>query len=1376
MPMIQVYQNAWHRRAARRAAVALSAALLVFLAADRALSRAPATVSTSDASRVEFRVDLEPHLLRPGRVAGTTALTIPGFFAVGEPGQPATLTRQYLVALPPTGDYSVDWRVVASTPLGVMPLEPNPYPDGFRDDMLGPVTSERFAMEPEVYNAYTSPPTVEVREPVFIRKNRALPLFVNPVTFDPTSGEAVLASSVEITVTFRGTGRQAERPAQPESPMWRSTLARMFVNPDQAAEWRLGPSVTRAPGPAPRALTQAGMVKIRVFETAVHKVTAATLISAGFPAGTDVSSLHLFRRGYDDATLQASVIDIAFAVEESAGGVAGEFDGDDLLVFYALGIREDDARGDLIRKYSDYNVYWLGTTAGPTMASKSLPAGFVTADTASASFTTSSHNEVDVFFREDTPPGRGGDFNVANFGTVPGPVDQPFDVGAIKPGTFLELTADLHGDRYKAPRTIRLSLVNSQGTVVLDPFASIPNRNQLLFHASVAAADLVTGTNTFRMERPDGSRTGVEVLLNYVYVTYESLYRARGNTLYFNTASLAGDTSVTVTGLDDTDVWLLDVTDSDAPVRCNPDAGAFVPVGGGFALSFRDNITARKDYVVIDEQRMVAVAVENVVADSPSSIIGGSAESGVDVLVVSHGDFISRMQQWVTYRRAQGYRVLMADVEDVFDEFNNGVPHADAIRRFVRHFFELGDAGALVLVGDSSEDAKTIEDTSGPNFVPTYSWADHVSVLNEDEVVTTDRKFVKLPGPGGTIDDYPDLIVGRIPVANDTELQKVLLKVFAYEKPSASDFWRKRMILVADDAYSEGQSTFGGYQFCYWGNETPFQGGQELVAQVIENSLPAGYEVVRFYLDDYTTAIHTNQPGDCVPKQLAIDYVRGVNGLEGVTPKLMAELGQGATMVAIQSHMNRTLVCHEKLLSTESGSLLGGAGRDHLRMENRGKPYILFALGCHFSDYALHKELSTGRLVNNRPNGDAFGEQLLLANDTGAVGTYGSSGFEYLGQTNAYMLMTARIWFYEDPFNQIEETRGQWIFGQLMYLVETAMAGVQTKPVERYHLLGDPMLHIDAGPPAFDVTVNGADFESGGFVGSGGEGDTIHVNAIVTDENVMHDFTLTIDGVDRTSDLTVTRLVDQQIERSRQYELSFAHKLLPTAYDIVLTAFQAPDTSGGYHMAAEFVLRVESRVSLTVDGRMVESGDIIPPTADYVVELTTPVFIPADSVALTIDDDPVSDKILSHPTPDDSTTWLIQFTRTLTPGPHELVVRAGSGNVFRYNLVVSSTVGLMQVFNYPNPFTDTTTFLYRNEVEISDGHIDIFTVSGKRVRRLAIPPEARQVTSAGRQNAVFWDGRDESGGMLANGVYLFVISVTQRGQSTTTQGKLARIE
>jgi hypothetical protein len=1062
----------------------------------------------------------------------------------------------------------------------------------------------------------------------------------------------------------------------------------------------------------------------------------------------------------------------AFAVEEGTAGTPGVFDGDDVLVFYAVGIRDDGRREDLIRKYSDYNVYWLGTSGGPQMATKPVPTGVVSTDTASVTFTATRHFETDFFFNEGTPPGS-PDYYYANYGSDPGPIDEPFEVGAIQPGTSLDLTARMVGDRDSAPRAIRLSVVNSLGTTVLSAFESIPNKTQLDFQASVPASDLVNGNNAFRVSRPDNTRGGVEVLINWVDISYSSLLRAHGNRLDFDTGVLTGDTSVVVTGLTDTDVWLLDVTDRNAPVRCTIGPGHFTPTGaggGGYALSFRDVITATKEYVVSTLAAMTEVSAADVDLDTPSALIGSGAESGVDVLVVSNAQFISRMQQWVTYRRAQGYRVLMADVEDVFDEFNNGVPHARAIDLLVRHFFELGNASALVLVGDSSEDAKMVEEDAGPNFVPTHSWTDQVASLNQEEVVTTDKEFVKLPGPTGLIDRYPDLIVGRLPVGGGIELDRVLAKTFNFEKPDADDFWRKRIIVVADDYYSEGQSTFGGFQFCIQdgrpgtNDETGFQDGQEVFASIIENAPPAGYEVVRFFLEDYTEAIHQEE---CIPRSTAIEYVRN-----NVNPLLMEELAQGATMVAIQSHMNRSLVTHEALLSTQSASILWGeTGRDHLRMENEGRPFIIFGLGCHFSDYAIHKELSPGRASANSPNGDSFAEQLLFANNTGAVATYGSSGFEYLSQTNRWMTTTGRIWFYEAPYDtMINQTQGQWVYGQLMFLAEGQLASSYANAVERYHILGDPLLHIDAGPPHFQVTVNGNPTESGATLRAGSSGDSVRVVALVSDENAINDFKLTIENEDRTGDLTVEQLLDPQLAAGRRYRVEFTHRIRPRAYEIVLNAFQAPDTSGGYHMAAEFSLRVPSNMTLMVNGQLVETGAIIPARADFLIELENPVYFPVDSLSVTIDDAPVNGADYTHPSPEDSTIWNIRFTRTLSDGTHELVVRAGSSSEFRYELVVSSEVGLRNVINYPNPFEDVTSFMFENEVEINEGRIDIFSVTGKRIRRLTIPP------SPPGNNAVYWDGRDQAGGTIANGVYLYVIKVTQRGQSSTIRGKLAHLE
>jgi hypothetical protein len=207
-------------------------------------------------------------------------------------------------------------------------------------------------------------------------------------------------------------------------------------------------------------------------------------------------------------------------------------------------------------------------------------------------------------------------------------------------------------------------------------------------------------------------------------------------------------------------------------------------------------------------------------------------------------------------------------------------------------------------------------------------------------------------------------------------------------------------------------------------------------------------------------------------------------------------------------------------------------------------------------------------------------------------------------------------------------------------------------------------------------------------------------------------------------------------------------------------------------MTAEFVLSVEMEALLKVNGREISSGDQVPANGDYLLELGFPVLIEADRIEIEIDETPVQGVLFEHPTPQDTTTWLVSFRKELSDGQHTLRVLVDEGLMAEYVLIVSSALGLQQVINYPNPFSHDTYFVYTNEVEISDGRIDIFTTSGKKIASLDIPPNARFPG----QNMVHWDGRDFARDEVANGVYLYIVTVEQQGKRSTVTGKMSRIE
>ncbi|UCH84421.1 MAG: hypothetical protein JSW50_01655, partial [Candidatus Latescibacterota bacterium] len=624
-----------------------------------------------------------------------------------------------------------------------------------------------------------------------------------------------------------------------ESPVWERIYKRILVNPDQAAPWRSKPKRSKEMGMSGSfgANVTGPAVKISVRHTGIHRVAASRLIDIGLPAGTSVPDLHLFKRVYDRDALAATIVDIPFRVIEDPLGTSGVFDGGDWIVFYGLRLMEDLFQNDPREKFADANVYWMAASSGTPMSTRDVPPGIVSADTASATFPVETYYEEDNWFFEGTPPGHKEFFFYD--AEWKQPLTAPFSVGAVDPGGMFRLEAGIQGgDRDRYERDVKLSIINSTTTTALEP-ASVPRKNYVTYQSGDLPATVVTpGLNTLRVDKTS-DRTYLEALLDWFTIEYRSHYRAMGNVIEFNTGTLAGDTSITVTGLSRTDVMLFDVTDPLSVHEIPLTTSHLTDVGGGYALSIRESLTDRKSYVLTPLDRIPEVSSDDLRRDNPSAIIGSPAENGVDVLIVCHADFTGELDGLASYRRAQGYRVLMADVEDIYDEFNGGVPHAHAVKDFIRHFFETGGASFVVLVGDASEDNKRVHSKSGINFVPTESFTEYVGgTFNQDEVVTTDKWYVMFDCDYINDDplcvDFPDVILGRLPVGSTTEAEIMVDKILAFEEPAGEDFWRRRIIRVADNPFSP---RINPALLCYKSSEDGFQEAEETAAQMFEDAI-----------------------------------------------------------------------------------------------------------------------------------------------------------------------------------------------------------------------------------------------------------------------------------------------------------------------------------------------------------------------------------------------------------------------------------------------------------------------------------------------------------------------------------------------------------
>ncbi len=128
----------------------------------------------------------------------------------------------------------------------------------------------------------------------------------------------------------------------------------------------------------------------------------------------------------------------------------------------------------------------------------------------------------------------------------------------------------------------------------------------------------------------------------------------------------------------------------------------------------------------------------------------------------------------------------------------------------------------------------------------------------------------------------------------------------------------------------------------------------------------------------------------------------------------------------------------------------------------------------------------------------------------------------------------------------------------------------------------------------------------------------------------------------------------------------------------------------------------------------------------------------------------------------------------LQDGPYTLVVQASdrsknaAGRLeYRQSFEVINQQLITNVLTYPNPFTTQTSFVYTltGSTPPDMFRIQIMTVSGRVVRDIDLL--AYEAISVGTHQTDFkWDGTDEYGDLLANGVYLYrVITSDGNGEA-----------
>ena len=208
-------------------------------------------------------------------------------------------------------------------------------------------------------------------------------------------------------------------------------------------------------------------------------------------------------------------------------------------------------------------------------------------------------------------------------------------------------------------------------------------------------------------------------------------------------------------------------------------------------------------------------------------------------------------------------------------------------------------------------------------------------------------------------------------------------------------------------------------------------------------------------------------------------------------------------------------------------------------------------------------------------------------------------------------------------------------------------------------------------------------------------------------------------------------------------------------------------------------------LDVTFDGQYIFDGDIVSPNPEIamVIRDQNPYLFKSDTTGIDIfhfkcAECPAERVNLSGsdiswtPATDKAPFKIVYSPMSLEDAMHKLEVNVedASGNKsgaepYSINFEVINKSSITHFYPYPNPFSTSVKFIFTlTGSDIPDEIlIRIMTVSGRVVREIT-QQEIGPIRIGNNETAYAWDGRDEFGDQLANGVYLYKVYIQLNGQ------------
>ena len=627
----------------------------------------------------------------------------------------------------------------------------------------------------------------------------------------------LITTEVTFRISINGNKKQKSTPGLSRSYIDQDDIGdKFFLNNTTSKHWRKEKEVTSHYVATTRSGDLVNEVKFVVDEDGIYQVSFEELIEA--LSDPDYPIEYEMEFDWDD-------IDPRFLELSDENGPVpiylsgesdGSFDEGDYIEFYGTRHAGETSYYD---DYTSENVYFLSLLEQPGARMAVEDGGLVNYGQSEITIPTSFQQTIHVeeqnsidhlgaqyvynspdFFRED----------IWFWSKINGPGIEiiPFDLQYPHETNILKFTAEvcLFSSTYNDESQSAYEQINHLAQVNINT-ALIDQKEwygqtEVLFSNEdnpIVNSDLEHGVNNLFVSLPGlPNIENEQVLLDYFELTYWREYKTDDDYLKFTKPQNEplGSFQFELQNFSTEDISIYKIGTS---VIENYQVSSFFETGGApFNITFQDSVISEAtEYIALSEE--MKKSPKFILPNHPSSL--KSTTNFAEYIIITTQAF-SRLETTLQYKElweSQDYDVKIVAVEDIFDEFNNGIRSAESIKDFLQYAYNNWAEPQLthvLLLGDGLTDERDKSPDRKFNLIPFRNvWADRRGAI------ASDNWLACIVGD----DPVADVSIGRISVWEESQIEDMLNKTSHYiENPNYEDTWHSRVTFAAGGNPGEG--------------------------------------------------------------------------------------------------------------------------------------------------------------------------------------------------------------------------------------------------------------------------------------------------------------------------------------------------------------------------------------------------------------------------------------------------------------------------------------------------------------------------------------------------------------------------------------------